>query len=75
MCGFFYGFSVVSTGSILFSHSHSIHEVTVDLTGTASRGGDTDGLNGQNLLIYAIPITAIVIALIVIVAIKRRKKA
>jgi uncharacterized repeat protein (TIGR02543 family) len=61
---------------VQFNYSHSTHEVTVDLTGIASQGGDTGGQNWQNLLIYAIPITAIIIiALVVIVAIKRRKKA
>jgi len=58
---------------VLFSYSHSTHDVTVDLSGTPPPVATPEG--GVSLLIYAIPITAVVIALVVIVALKRRKKA
>lgn len=56
---------------ILFSYSHSDHRVTVDLTGTAGLGIAN---SRESLLLYAIPIATIIIALVIVVALKRRKK-
>lgn len=57
---------------VLFSYTHSTHAVTVNLSGTPA---ETAGSNLQNLLIYAIPVIAIVLAVVAVVALRRRKKA
>jgi type II secretory pathway pseudopilin PulG len=58
---------------ILFNYTHSTHDVTVDLTGKTATEATNN--NPENLLIYAIPITAVILALIVaLVILKKRKK-
>ena len=56
---------------VLFYYSHSSHVVIVDLSGTPQTAA---GEGGLNLLIYVIPVTAVVIILVVFVALKSGKK-
>ena len=59
---------------VLFNYTHSTHNVIVDLTGAATIAETKGEQSGPDLLIYALPITAVVIALIIVVAVKTRRK-